>query len=828
MEDKIVGWSACSLAPIPLFGRIPAPVCTLDLCKIMAHAFSAKDAKNLSEFCRTLVSRAKLVVRVVCFDMVAECIIEECERAANKFFWTKLLDPAARKNVNMHELYGVACVLFTQEHNARVHSSLQRVAAAVMYELYPEAFHFPHAQVFHRFQNVHIFRMHAWFEDGWRFSAFMETAATAMCARIGTVDARVVEQSNVCVEPSPYYKTKAQFLTTKVLLDAPLKEVGCQELIVEEGASVMIRLVSPNDPLVRFDADNNNLKGIPGDLDEAWVRKKVALREPFMVLERYLGLTHPQRPFAVSAAAIVLENEDDIAQVHGIAEQIGHDFEVSSILSIPLSFPPALSDRDKNLQRVMCRLALSDNESCAVDAVVEAAQAVAEELLGETVEELGNLDEEELASILDGANFLVRQALEALHRAQLDRLRSQTVVNYIVDVLLTEAWFQIKCRNEWKQVEARVERWAKERSCQNKRTKKKNRSHAPSSDSAPRSTSLKSAVKELQSRTASYAKTAKGVASLVASGLACAVPLPPEQSGHHGQLPELTIEILPPRATKTLSKASTHVQHGIQMQTHRKQHFLQVLEASVVKDYNLALAHREEAELHLALRMSLYDEIDNKPSVRCIGQGEASSTNEHADTEHAHVDCDGVQHAIAFLNGTLCERGDMAPKTENILTMDMPMISEVTAGRSRAHSAPPVLQRNHLPFTSLAHSSSGGDHTSSEALTSSRDLPTTSSESVIIFPKHRVALSTSYTLLEDGLLPSFGTVDHSAAPLNKCFVCRAFQRDGECRDGRACRRCHAPHSVDSIQRGGGRTRQRAARMKAKLRQTFSPDRFFWE
>jgi hypothetical protein len=150
---------------------------------------------------------------------------------------------------------------------------------------------------------------------------------------------------------------------------------------------------------------------------------------------------------------MVLENADDLAQVHGIAEQMGHDFTKSAVLSVPLSFPPALSDCDRTLQKAMCCAALDNNRFVGA-AVVEAVEAFAEELLGESVMDLGSFEDEDMATLLDGANNLVKQALAALQQAQLERLKSEAIANHIVDVVLTEAWYQIRCRHEWKQVEA--------------------------------------------------------------------------------------------------------------------------------------------------------------------------------------------------------------------------------------------------------------------------------------------------------------------------------------------------------------------------------------
>ena len=99
---------------------------------------------------------------------------------------------------------------------------------------------------------------------------------------------------------------------------------------------------------------------------------------------------------------------------------------------------------------------------------------------------------------------------------------------------------------------------------------------------------LPPAVKELHSRTSNYARVATGLASLVAAGIAQAVPLDQEQDGHFVQLPELTMEILPPRVTPTMAVVSDSVQQVTKMHNHLRQHFLNLLEASAVEDRDLA------------------------------------------------------------------------------------------------------------------------------------------------------------------------------------------------------------------------------------------------
>ena len=102
-----------------------------------------------------------------------------------------------------------------------------------------------------------------------------------------------------------------------------------------------------------------------------------------------------------------------------------------------------------------------------------------------------------------------------MRQVELERVKSQAAADYIVDVLLKEAWFQIRCKYEWKQVEAQVEKWGKERRCKSKRIKRKNKAPVTPSDHVCCKTSVHAVAEELQARTSCYSRTAKGLVSLV-------------------------------------------------------------------------------------------------------------------------------------------------------------------------------------------------------------------------------------------------------------------------------------------------------------------------
>ena len=127
------------------------------------------------------------------------------------------------------------------------------------------------------------------------------------------------------------------------------------------------------------------------------------------------------------------------------------DSNQSAQYSVPLSFPPYLSDADRNLQHAHCMHAAGGH--AAGDALHDATCYLATELLGDP-SVLLEADDEDFRQHLVGADALVQKALAALREAQLVRQKSKVIVNGIVDIVLKEAWFEIKLRNEWRVREA--------------------------------------------------------------------------------------------------------------------------------------------------------------------------------------------------------------------------------------------------------------------------------------------------------------------------------------------------------------------------------------
>jgi len=116
--------------------------------------------------------------------------------------------------------------------------------------------------------------------------------------------------------------------------------------------------------------------------------------------------------------------------------------------------------------------------------------------------------------------------------------------------------------------------------------------------------------------------------------------------------------------------------------------------------------------------------------------------------------------------------------------------------------------------------SAGGPSTPPGSVLRSSSLPTISSRPTCMKPGQDVALSALAGLLQDGRLPSLGTISH---PLH-CEPCAKFLR-GVCARGHDCSRCHGPHDGAEAPQGGGRQRQRDAVRRGSLRRVRTPDSF---
>ena len=234
---------------------------------------------------------------------------------------------------------------------------------------------------------------------------------------------------------------------------------------LEEGAIAMVTLwrLSQNCPnldhddfvaqLMKFGLTDDPIYNVAWAMHQAWLQQDV------VVIRKCSGLTHPERPFAVAATVIVLEGED-VRQVLALGIRLGHDWKKCEDLSVPMSFPPYLSDVDRHLQHAHCRL--TAGAPGAEEAVVSATCSLAAELLQDQAELL-EVSEEDFRRHLANVDAIVQKALEALRHMQQARQKSELVVGGIIDLLIQEAWFDIKIRHEWRVREAQVKKWAFER-----------------------------------------------------------------------------------------------------------------------------------------------------------------------------------------------------------------------------------------------------------------------------------------------------------------------------------------------------------------------------
>ena len=168
-------------------------------------------------------------------------------------------------------------------------------------------------------------------------------------------------------------------------------------LTIQDGASIYIAICTD---ALRVQAQHNPIgvktlckhffpAGCCGSYNEAWLLQAIKEGRDFMTIHKLHGLTHPKRPFAVSAMPIVIDSHELISEVREAVREFGQDLETHEWALVPFSFPPALCDIDKNLQIAHCRLALGCNKGRTI--VTETTTAYAQELLGESIAELVEL-----------------------------------------------------------------------------------------------------------------------------------------------------------------------------------------------------------------------------------------------------------------------------------------------------------------------------------------------------------------------------------------------------------------------------------------------------
>jgi len=101
---------------------------------------------------------------------------------------------------------------------------------------------------------------------------------------------------------------------------------------------------------------------------------------------------------------------------------------------------------------------------------------------------------------------------------------------------------------------------------------------------------------------------------------------------------------------------------------------------------------------------------------------------------------------------------------------------------------------------------------------SSSSKPTVSSGQTKVYPK-QAALSGLMPIMQHCQLPSHGSISHGST--ERCLICKANLPGGlGCQAGRTCHKCHAPHGLEEVSRGGGISRYRA--QKRTMEQTRYP------
>lgn len=412
---------------------------------------------------------------------------------------------------------------------------------------------------------------------------------------------------------------------------------------LEEGAIAMTTLwrlsqscPNPDPDYIAAHLSNFGLKDDP-IYNVAWAMHQARSQRDVVVIRKYSGLTHPERPFAVAATVIMLEGED-VRQVLALGIRLGHDWKKCEDLSVPMSFPPYLSDIDRHLQHAHCRLAAG--APGAEEAVVSATCSLAAELLHDQAELL-EVSEEDFRRHLANVDAIVQKALEALRHMQQARQKSELVVGGIIDVLIQEAWFDIKIRHEWRVRDAQVKKWAFERK---KATKNKSR-RAKQANLAETATALDldSIIHELHQRTANYRRTASGVHSLVDAGLARLISHPEARIAHsvdalaQGSEPasDILVELVPPQKIKASNVFDTSAaDRGVLRPARQPNNFLSQLEESAIRDREFVMAYRreqtrklllqEEAEIKCATCLSL-QEFSNSHCVELASSSPRST-----------------------------------------------------------------------------------------------------------------------------------------------------------------------------------------------------------
>ena len=569
-------------------------------------SFSRKDAKLLA-------IHAQCLAPLSAGHPVFRTIVAPDRRVESETFWSLLTQSKAPVTEDLRELH-VATVYFLQttmgapcgqlsERTKKVFRALQAAAAALVKLIAPGLMLRPGSHIF-EVAKPHMRAMlcACCLPTGWAFFTLNPAGMS------------ILNLEPALRPPSIYYLSHPRALTFAA------KD---NRMHMEHGAAVHIWWLD-----FRFEYEHNTAACVSledfllsmlnaifdsdaPEYDLKWARRLFEFGDPIVILTKVLGMTHPERPFAASSAVIVLEGADVVEMVK-VADKLGYDWPGGiDNFAVPLSFPPYLSDADLRLQKAHCRLI-----GCApgaLQAAVEATQGVAKELLGDSVALL-DIEEAMLRRQLAEADKLIRDALESLRAVHSARKASENLAAKILDVIFDEAWYKIKLRHEWKVREAKVRSWAQQRQRTSKNKARRRAHHALDSAMANSSDHVADVIKELQQRTTHYRHTADGINSLAEFGLAELAPVSSAELCNGDAEPLVLVQLTPQQAAAPSGRHPLPVQQRNRRRSKRS--WFEVLDHASLRDREFSVAYKEEAELKLALEMSLNKGIGEEGQAR--------------------------------------------------------------------------------------------------------------------------------------------------------------------------------------------------------------------
>lgn len=241
--------------------------------------------------------------------------------------------------------------------------------------------------------------------------------------------------------------------------------------------------------------------------------------------------------------------------------------------------------------------------------------------LGDQIQYLSELDDEELAATLSGARSLVTQALDALHRMQrrqhILKQAATEAIRGAADAAVEQANYHTRIREEWRQREHWVQRQALERQGPQKG---KNRIRQPQPQAAAKTSKAElvlkvcSAVNFVEQRSGICERTANSIKTLEQAGLVQRLSGTEAQEMHGGQFRAVmdtdeqfgqgeVLVLRLPKKGLSLPSPATPAQRALRPPVGCD--IFRVLDESCEKDKNLMAANFAEAELKRSIEMSL-------------------------------------------------------------------------------------------------------------------------------------------------------------------------------------------------------------------------------